>query len=195
MAARIVIGISGATGAVYAIRLLQVLRELGAQTHLVVSKSGWLTVAQETGMGKKQLIALADVHHDIDDVGSTIASGSYRTHGMVIAPCSMRSLAAVAHGFNDNLLTRAADVTLKERRTLVLLARETPLTLAHLRNMTLATEMGARIMPPVPAFYAHPRTVQDIVDHTVWRVLDQLGLIDEDSYARWSGMAESVRNR
>lgn len=195
MAARIIVGVSGATGAVYAIRLLEVLRELGAQTHLVVSKSGWLTVAQETGMGKKQLIALADEHHDIDDVGSTIASGSYRTQGMVIAPCSMRSLAAVAHGFNDNLLTRAADVTLKERRTLVLLARETPLTLAHLRNMTLATEMGARIMPPVPAFYAHPKTVQDIVDHTVWRVLDQLGLIAEDSYARWGGVADSVRKR
>jgi 4-hydroxy-3-polyprenylbenzoate decarboxylase len=194
-APRILVGISGATGAVYAIRLLEVLRELGAETHLVVSKSGWLTVAQETGMSKKKLIALADVHYDINDVGATIASGSFRTSGMVIAPCSMRTLAAVAHGFNDNLLTRAADVTLKERRTLVMLARETPLTLAHLRNMTLATEMGARIMPPVPAFYALPKTVQDIVDHTVWRVLDQLGLTGEDTYARWNGVGESVRER
>lgn len=190
---RIVVGVSGATGAVYAIRLLEVLRTLGVETHLVVSRSGWLTVAQETGMSKKKLIALADAHHDINDVGATIASGSYPTSGMVIAPCSMRSLAAVAHGFNDNLLTRAADVTLKERRTLVMLARETPLTLAHLRNMTAATEMGARIMPPVPAFYAHPKTVQDIVDHTVWRVLDQLGLTREDTYARWDGVAESLR--
>lgn len=194
-APRIIVGVSGATGAVYAIRLLEVLRELGAETHLVVSKSGWLTVAQETGMSKKKLISLADVHYDINDVGATIASGSFRTSGMVIAPCSMRTLAAVAHGFNDNLLTRAADVTLKERRTLVMLARETPLTLAHLRNMTLATEMGARIMPPVPAFYALPKTVQDIVDHTVWRVLDQLGLTGEDAYARWNGVGESVRER
>lgn len=194
-APRIIVGVSGATGAVYAIRLLEVLRELGAETHLVVSKSGWLTVAQETGMSKKKLISLADVHYDINDVGATIASGSFRTSGMVIAPCSMRTLAAVAHGFNDNLLTRAADVTLKERRTLVMLARETPLTLAHLRNMTLATEMGARIMPPVPAFYALPKTVQDIVDHTVWRVLDQLGLTGEDAYARWNGVGASVRDR
>ncbi len=194
-APRIIVGVSGATGAVYAIRLLQVLRDLGAETHLVVSKAGWLTVAQETSIGKKKLIALADVHYDIHDVGATIASGSFRTSGMVIAPCSMRSLAAVAHGFNDNLLTRAADVTLKERRTLVMLARETPLTLAHLRNMTLATEMGARIMPPVPAFYALPQTVQDIVDHTVWRVLDQLGLTDEHTYTRWNGVAQSVRDR
>ncbi len=192
---RIVIGVSGATGAVYAIRLLQVLRTLHVQTHLVVSKSGWLTLAQETGMDKKTFIALADVHYDIHDVGATIASGSFRTDGMVIAPCSMRTLAAVAHGFNDNLLTRAADVTLKERRTLVMLARETPLTLAHLRNMTAATEMGARIMPPVPAFYTLPKTVEDIVDHTVWRVLDQLGLSVDDSYARWPGVADSLRGR
>ena len=192
---RIVVGVSGATGAVYAIRLLQALRVLEAETHLVVSRSGWLTVAQETSLGRTELTALADVHYDINDVGAAIASGSFRTAGMVIAPCSMRSLAAVAHGLNDNLLTRAADVTLKERRTLVMLARETPLTLAHLRNMTAATEMGARIMPPVPAFYAHPKTVQDIVEHTVWRVLDQLGLADEGAYARWRGVATSLRLR
>lgn len=185
---RLLVGVSGATGAVYAIRLLEVLRALEVETHLIVSRSGWLTVAQETGMGKKALQALASVCHAIDDVGATIASGSFRTDGMVVAPCSMRTLAAVAHGFNDNLLTRAADVTLKERRTLVLMARETPLTLAHLRNMTLATEMGARIMPPVPAFYTLPKSVEDIVEHTVWRVLDQFGLADEASYGRWSGM-------
>lgn len=188
MSKRILVGISGATGAVYAVRLLAMLRDMAVETHLVVSRSGWLTVAQETSIGKKQLQAMATVHHDINDVGASIASGSFQHHGMVVAPCSMRSLAAIANGFNDNLLTRAADVTLKERRALVLLARETPLTLAHLRNMTLATEMGARIMPPVPAFYAHPKTVQDIVDHTVWRVLDQLGLTDDESYARWGGM-------
>ena len=189
---RILVGLSGATGAVYAIALLQRLRVLEVETHLVVSRSGWLTVAQETGMSKQALRALADVHYSIDDVGASIASGSFRHDGMVVAPCSMRSLAAIAHGFNDNLLTRAADVTLKERRTLVLLARESPLTLAHLRNMTLATEMGARIMPPVPAFYAHPKTLDDMVDHTVWRVLDQLGLGGEDSYRRWSGVAGSM---
>ncbi len=185
---RLLVGVSGATGAVYAVRLLEVLRALQVESHLIVSRSGWLTVAQETGLGKKALQALASVCHPIDDVGASIASGSFRTDGMVVAPCSMRTLAAVAHGFNDNLLTRAADVTLKERRPLVLMARETPLTLAHLRNMTLATEMGARVMPPVPAFYTQPKSLQDIVDHTVWRVLDQFGLAGEDSYGRWSGM-------
>lgn len=189
---RIVLGISGATGAVYALRLLEVLKGLAVETHLVVSPSGWLTIAQETGLKKRAVQTMARVCHDINDVGGLIASGSFRHDGMVIAPCSMRTLAAVAQGLSDNLLTRAADVTLKERRTLVMLARETPLTLAHLRNMTLATEMGARIMPPVPAFYAHPKTVQDIVDHTVWRVLDQFGLAADDAYERWNGVKDSM---
>ncbi len=191
MTKRILVGISGATGAVYAVRMLEILKGMDVESHLVVSKSGWLTIAQEMNLTKKAVQAMASVCYDINDVGATIASGSFRTDGMAIAPCSMRTLAAVAHGFNDNLLTRAADVTLKERRTLVMLARETPLTLAHLQNMTLATQMGARIMPPVPAFYAHPKTVQDIIDHTTWRMLDQLGLTDEGTYERWAGVKGS----
>jgi 4-hydroxy-3-polyprenylbenzoate decarboxylase len=191
-ARRIVVGLSGATGAVYAVKLLELLRDLQVETHLVVSRSGWLTLHQETGMDRQTLVAMATHAHHIDDVGSPIASGSFRHGGMVVAPCSMRTLAAVAHGFNDNLMTRAADVTLKERRPLVLMARETPLTLAHLRNMTQATEMGARIMPPVPAFYAHPATLDDMVLHTCWRVLDQLGLTEEDTYPRWHGVKDSL---
>ncbi|MBA2963276.1 MULTISPECIES: UbiX family flavin prenyltransferase [Ramlibacter] len=192
MSARMVVGITGATGAVYGVRLLARLRELGVETHLVVSRSGWLTLQQEMGLARSTVQALADVHYDINDVGAAIASGSFRHGGMVVAPCSMRTLAAVAHGFNDNLITRAADVTLKERRTLVLMARETPLTLAHLRNMTNATEMGARIMPPVPAFYALPSSIDEMVDHTVWRVLDQFGITAEGSYDRWSGTGKAA---
>ncbi|MFT3816850.1 MAG: UbiX family flavin prenyltransferase [Rubrivivax sp.] len=185
---RVVVAITGATGAVYGLRLLERLAARGVERHLVVSRAGWLTVQQELGIGRGALRELASVLHDVNDVGASIASGSFRHAGMVIAPCSMRTLAAVAHGLNDNLVSRAADVTLKERLPLVLLARETPLTLAHLRNMTLATEMGARVMPPVPAFYARPRTLDDMVDHTVWRVLDQLGLSADEDYPRWSGL-------
>ncbi|HSV78681.1 MAG TPA: UbiX family flavin prenyltransferase [Ramlibacter sp.] len=188
MTRRIVVGITGATGAIYGIRLLERLRALQVESHLVVSRAGWLTLQQEMGLSRPEVQALADVNHDINDVGAAIASGSFPTAGMVVAPCSMRTLAAVAHGFNDNLVTRAADVTLKERRVLVLMARETPLTLAHLRNMTSCTEMGARIMPPVPAFYALPKTLEEMVDHTVWRVLDQFGVLGEADYARWGGM-------
>jgi polyprenyl P-hydroxybenzoate/phenylacrylic acid decarboxylase-like protein len=190
MTRRLVVGITGATGAVYGIRLLQRLRELQVESHLVVSRAGWLTLTQELGLSRPDVQALADVHYDIQDVGAAIASGSFGTAGMVVAPCSMRTLAAVAIGLNDNLLTRAADVTLKERRTLVLMARETPLTLAHLRNMTACTEMGARIMPPMPAFYAMPKTLDEMVDHTVWRVLDQFALAGPDAYARWAGTAK-----
>lgn len=187
MNTRIVVAITGATGAIYGVRLLEQLHALGVETHLVVSRSGWLTLQQEMGLGRRELNAKASVTYDINDVGAAIASGSFRHAGMVVAPCSMRTLAAVAVGLNDNLVTRAADVTLKERRTLVLMARETPLTLAHLRNMVSATEMGARIMPPVPAFYAMPKTLDDMVAHTVWRVLDQFGLAAESSYGRWGG--------
>ena len=192
---RMVVALSGATGAVYAVRLLQALAQLQVETHLIVTRSGWLTLEQEMGMRRAELVALASFHYDIQDVGATIASGSFQHLGMVVAPCSMRTLAAVANGFNDNLVTRAADVTLKERRTLVLMARESPLNLAHLRNMVSATEMGARIMPPVPAFYAHPQTLDDMVQHTIWRVLDQFALADEDSYERWSGVKASLHGR
>ena len=189
---RLIVGITGATGAIYGVKLLKLLADLRVETHVVISRAGWLTLQQELGLDKAGLLAtLASgtaVLHRINDVGASIASGSFRHDGMVVAPCSMRTLAAVAHGFNDNLITRAADVTLKERRTLVLMARETPLTLAHLRNMSLVTEMGARVMPPVPAFYANPKSLDDMVSHTIWRVLDQFGLGSEDAYERWHGM-------
>lgn len=184
----IVVAITGATGAIYGVRLLAALRAGGARTHLVVSRAGWLTLHDEMGMDRAALRDAADVYHDQNEVGASIASGSFRHDGMVIAPCSMKTLAAVAHGLDDNLISRAADVTLKERRKLVMLARETPLTLAHLRNMTLVTEMGAVVMPPLPAFYAKPESIEAMVDYTVQRVLDQLGLNREDAYRRWAGL-------
>jgi polyprenyl P-hydroxybenzoate/phenylacrylic acid decarboxylase-like protein len=187
MTRRIVVAITGATGAIYGVRLLQRLQAVGAESHLVVSRSGWLTLRQEMNLGREEVQRKATACYEIDDVGAAIASGSFRHDGMVVSPCSMRTLAAIAIGLNDNLVTRAADVTLKERRPLVLMARETPLTLAHLRNMTSVTEMGGRIMPPVPAFYAKPATIEDMVAQTVWRVLDQFGLADESAYQRWSG--------
>jgi 2,5-furandicarboxylate decarboxylase 2 len=193
---RIVVGISGASGAVIGVRLLAALRRLGThETHLIVSPSGAITAAQELGLTRADLDGLADVVHNVRDIGATIASGSFVTAGMVIAPCSMKTLASVANGFADNLLTRAADVMLKERRRLVLVARETPLNLAHLRNMTLATEMGAIVMPPVPAFYAHPKTVDDIVDHTVGRILDLFGIEHREIARRWSGLADEFSRR
>ncbi len=193
---RIVVGISGASGAVIGVRLLAALRRLGThETHLIVSASGAVTAAQELGLARGDLDHLADVVHNVRDVGAAVASGSFLTAGMVIAPCSMKTLAGVANGFSDNLLTRAADVMLKERRRLVLVARETPLNLAHLRNMTLATEMGAIVMPPVPAFYAHPKTIDDVVDHTVGRILDLFGIEHREIARRWSGLAAEFSSR
>lgn len=187
---RVVVGISGASGAVYGVRLLQALRELGGiETHLVVSGAGWQNLRHELDLPRPAVEALADVVHEVTNVGARIASGSFLTEGMVVAPCSMRTLAAIAHGLGDNLLTRAADVTLKERRRLVLLARESPLHLGHLRNMVAATEMGAIVSPPVPAFYKRPRTVEDIVDHSVARALDALDIANELT-TRWPGLPE-----
>ena len=187
---RVVVGISGASGAVYGVRLLQALRELGGiETHLVVSGAGWQNLRHELDLPRPAVEALADVVHEVANVGARIASGSFLTEGMVVAPCSMRTLAAIAHGLGDNLLTRAADVTLKERRRLVLLARESPLHLGHLRNVVAATEMGAIVSPPVPAFYKRPRTVEDIVDHSVARALDALGIANELT-TRWPGLPE-----
>ena len=159
MNARIVVGITGATGAVYGVRLLQRLRENGVETHLVVTPAGVLNAHHELGLDRKALEALADRCYSPADVGAAIASGSFVTQAMVVAPCSMKTLAAVAHGLSDNLLTRAADVTLKERRRLLLMVRETPFNLAHLRNMTAVTEMGGVIFPPLPAFYHRPQTI------------------------------------
>ncbi len=186
---RIVVAISGASGAVYGVRLLQRLHGLpDVQTHLVVSDAGWLNVQQELDLPRAEVEALADVVYPVRDIGSAIASGSFRCDGMVIAPCSMRTLAAVALGLSDNLITRAADVTLKERRRLILMVRETPLNLAHLRNMTSVTEMGGIIFPPVPGLYQRPQTIEEMVDHTVSRVLDLLDLPQADA-VRWNGLA------
>ena len=186
---KIIVAISGASGAVYGVRLLQVLRELGGvQTHLTVSDAGWLNLQQELEMGRADVESLADVAYPVDDVGAAIASGSFQCDGMVIAPCSMRTLAAVALGLSDNLITRAADVMLKERHRLILMVRETPLNLAHLRNMTSVTEMGGIIFPPVPSFYQRPQTIADMVDHTVSRVVDLLGL-PQPNAQRWGGLS------
>lgn len=185
---RIIVAISGASGAVYGARLLQVLRGLsGIETHLVVSDAGWRNLQHELGMERPAAQALAHQVHDVNNVGAAIASGSFQCHAMVVAPCSMRTLAAIAHGLADNLLTRAADVMLKERRRLVLMVRETPLHLAHLRNMVAVTEMGGIVCPPLPAFYLRPQTAEDVVNHSVARVLDLID-VDHQLAPRWQGL-------
>lgn len=191
---RLIVAITGASGASYGVRLLQVLNEIpNIETHLVVSDSGLLNLQQELDMNLTQLEALVDVTHHINDVGATIASGSFQSDGMVVAPCSMRTLAAVAHGLSDNLITRAADVMLKERRRLILMVRETPFNLAHLRNMTSVTEMGGIIYPPLPCFYHRPQTIADIIDHTVSRVIDLLG-VPNTLAPRWDGLTAAAQN-
>jgi 4-hydroxy-3-polyprenylbenzoate decarboxylase len=187
MPTRVVVGVTGATGAVYAIRLLERLREAGAETHLVATPAGVLNVHHETGRDRRALEALAHAAYNPADVGACIASGSFATASMIVAPCSMKSLAAIAHGLADNLLTRAADVTLKERRRLVLMVRETPFNLAHLRNMTAVTEMGGIVFPPLPAFYHRPASIDELVDDTVERALALLGL--EGAHPKpWRGL-------
>jgi 4-hydroxy-3-polyprenylbenzoate decarboxylase len=187
MTPRIVVGITGATGAVYGTRLLERARALGAETHLVATPAGVLNAHHELGLDRRALEALADHAHSPGDVGACIASGSFATAAMVVAPCSMKSLAAIAHGLGDNLLTRAADVTLKERRRLVLMVRETPFNLAHLRNMTAVTEMGGVVFPPLPAFYHRPASIDELVNDTVERVLALLGL-DTAAPRAWNGL-------
>ncbi len=188
-ARRIIVAISGASGAVYGARLLQVLQPMaGIESHLVVSDAGWRNLQHELDMDRASVEALAHQVHDVRNVGASIASGSFQCAGMVIAPCSMRTLAAVAHGLSDNLLTRAADVVLKERRRLVMLVRESPLHLTHLRNMVAVTEMGAIVCPPLPAFYLRPQSVGDIVDYSVARALDLLD-VPHDLAPRWEGLA------
>ncbi|MGV7208308.1 UbiX family flavin prenyltransferase [Oxalobacteraceae bacterium A2-2] len=185
---RLIIAITGATGAVYGVRLLQVLQhQPSVETHLVISDAAVLTLHQETGLQRREVEALAHVVHKVRDVGASIASGSFLSDGMVIAPCSMKTLASVAHGLSDNLIARAADVVLKERRRLVLMVRETPFNLAHLRNMTAVTEMGGIVFPPLPSFYHNPRTIDEMVDQTVARVLDLFGLPNTLA-PRWGGM-------
>lgn len=184
---RLIVGLTGASGAVHGVRLLQRARSLGVETHLVATPAGILNVHHELGLDRRELEALATQAHAPGDVGACIASGSFATDAMVIAPCSMKTLAAVAHGMGDNLLTRAADVTLKERRRLVLMVRETPFNLAHLRNMTAVTEMGGVIFPPLPAFYHRPQSIDEMVDDTVERVLALLGM-NEAAPKVWRGL-------
>jgi 4-hydroxy-3-polyprenylbenzoate decarboxylase len=187
LTSRVVVGITGATGAIYGVRLLMRLRAIGHETHLIASPAGVLNANHELGIDRHALEALADHAYSPADVGAAIASGSFATDAMAIAPCSMRTLAAVANGLSDSLLTRAADVTLKERRRLVLMVRETPFNLANLRNMTSVTEMGGVIFPPLPAFYHRPRSIDEIVDDTVERVLTILGLAG-GSPKEWRGL-------
>ena len=182
---RIVVGISGASGVVYGIRLLQMLREMDIESHLVMSRSAQVTLAHESGLSVAQVRALADVVYANTDIGAAIASGSFRADGMVVAPCSVKTLSEIASGVTASLLSRAADVMLKERRRLVLMVRETPLHLGHLRSMTAVTEAGAVVFPPVPAFYARPVSIEDMVDQTLGRVLDLFGL-DAPALRRWA---------
>ena len=185
---RLIVAITGATGSVYGVRLLQTLRRLsGVESHLLISSAGWLNIQHELQLKKDDVHALADVVHSVRDVGASIASGSFATDGMIVAPCSMKTLASIAHGLSDNLIARAADVTLKERRRLVLLVRETPLNLAHLRNMTAVTEMGGIIFPPLPAFYNRPASIDEMVDDTIARVLDMFAL-GPTLAASWPGL-------
>jgi 4-hydroxy-3-polyprenylbenzoate decarboxylase len=181
---RLVVGISGASGVIYGVRLLELLKPLGVETHLVMSKAAEMTLAYETDRKPAEVRALADYAYAAGDVGAAISSGSFRTLGMVVAPCSVRSLAEIATGATSTLLTRAADVTLKERRRLVLMVRETPLHSGHLRNMLALSDMGAIIAPPVPAFYGRPGSLAEMIDHSLGRILDLFG-IDVGTVRRW----------
>jgi 4-hydroxy-3-polyprenylbenzoate decarboxylase len=194
-AEKLVIGLSGASGVAYGIRLLEALGELRIESHLVMTKPAQLTIGYETDLTPKQVAAKADHVHRIEDIAAPIASGSFRTRGMIVAPCSVRTMSEIATGVTTTLLTRAADVVLKERRTLVLLVRETPLHLGHLRTMAALAEMGAVILPPVPAFYAAPKTLEDLVDHTVARALDSFGY-DWPKAKRWGeGPSRGTRSK
>ncbi|MCF8164400.1 MAG: UbiX family flavin prenyltransferase [Burkholderiaceae bacterium] len=185
---RLVVAITGASGAMYGIRLLQWLRESAqVETHLMISDAGVLSMHYELDMKRKDVEALADVVHSVRDVGACVASGSFQSEGMIVAPCSMKTLGSVAHGLSDNLISRAADVMLKERRRLVLMVRETPFNLAHLRNMTAVTEMGGIIYPPLPALYQKPQSIEEMVDHTAGRVLDLFG-IEQTLAPQWQGI-------
>ena len=186
---RLIVGISGASGAIYGVRLLQVLRDVaGVETHLVMSQAARQTLSLETDLSLRDVQALADVVHDARDIAASISSGSLKTAGMVILPCSIKTLSGIVNSYTDTLVTRAADVVLKERRPLVLCVRETPLHLGHLRLMTQAAELGAVIMPPVPAFYHRPQTLDDVINQTVNRVLDQFDIdLPEDLFTRWQG--------
>ena len=187
---RLIVGISGASGAIYGIRLLQLLKETDVQTHLIISRTARVTIATETDLTIGDVEALADIVHSNQDLGAACSSGSFQTLGMVIAPCSVKTMAEIATGVTANLISRAADVALKERRRVVLMLRETPLHLGHIRSMAAVTEAGAIVYPPVPAFYSKPQNLTEMVDHSLGRVLDLFGL-DVDIVRRWNGVAES----
>ena len=189
---RLIVAITGASGAAYGVRLLELLRDRHVETHLVVTSAGWLTIDQELARPRREIEALATTVHGVREIGATIASGSFATLGMIVAPCSMKTLAGIAHATGDNLVARAADVTLKERRRLVVLAREAPLTLAHLRNMTAVTEMGGIVFPPVPAFYHRPGSIAELVDHTCGRVLSLFD-IAVGEWPEWPGVRTRSR--
>lgn len=193
MRKRIVVGVSGASGSIYAVRLLALLQQMpGIETHLIISDSAKRSLELETHCNSASLKALADVNYDINDIAATISSGSFETAGMIVVPCSIKTLSGIAHSYSDNLLIRAADVTLKERRTLVLAVRETPLHLGHLRLMETACEMGAIIMPPVNGFYHHPKTIEELIDNAVKRMVQQLHLADEiPNRPIWRGSEEN----
>ena len=193
MKKKIIVAITGATGSIYGIRLLEMLNNIvDVETHLILSPTGALTAHAETDWDKQSILNLADVVHKPKDLGATLSSGSFITHGMVIAPCSMKTLGSIASGVTDNLVARAADVVLKERRRLILMVRETPLNLVHLRNMTTLAEMGAIIAPPVPSYYTRPETIDDIVNQTVGRMLDLLDIPSNSLIKRWEGLQEST---
>ncbi len=191
---RLIVGISGASGIIYGVRVLEALREGGVETHLVMSRSAEVTLAYEMGMKVAEVHALADVVHPIQDIGASISSGSFRTEGMIVAPCSIKSMSEIAAGTTGTLLTRAADVVLKERRRLVLMVRETPLHMGHLRTMANVSEMGAIVMPPVPAFYHKPKSIDDIVNQTIGRALDLFGF-DLGIVKRWGEEPEDGEER
>lgn len=189
---RIIVAVTGATGAIYGLRLLEMLRELPEwESHLIISKAGLLNIQTELDISSALFEAAADVVHNVANIGASIASGSFITDGMIVAPCSMRTLAAIAQGYSDNLVTRAADVVIKERRRLVLMTRETPLNLAHLRNMAAITEMGGIIAPPAPAFYFKPTSLDDIINHSCTRILDLFGIVRQEA-RRWEGIGRST---
>jgi polyprenyl P-hydroxybenzoate/phenylacrylic acid decarboxylase-like protein len=190
---RLIIAITGATGAIYGVRMLQILQPMPLwETHLVISSAGLVNLKHELDMTRDDLSALADVTHGIHDIAATIASGGFKTEGMIIAPCSMKTLAAVAHGFGDNLITRGADVALKERRRVVIMPRETPLHLVHIRNMAIVTEMGGIIFPPMPAFYSKNNTISAMVDEAVGRILDMYDVDVSGLYTPWEGIKKAL---
>lgn len=189
---RIIVGITGSSGVIYGVEILRVLKHLGYETHLIISKAGDIVRAQETVLSAQELRAMADHYHHVDNLAASISSGSFKTMGMIIAPCSMKTLGEIANSITSNLVTRAAEVVLKERRRLVLLTREFPLTAGHIKNMLAVTEMGGIIAPPVPAFYTHPQSIEDIVAQTVGRTLDLFD-IDTHNFPRWEGQITTLR--